>query len=109
LNAYSAGLLDGEGCIRWNSSPTVEITNKHHAVLVQMRRKWGGRVRDKGEGVYVWTVYGRKALKYLMAVARYSVIKYPQIATLFKAVSSTGKRRTGHLARLRTLKHVYAD
>lgn len=106
LNAYAAGLLDGEGCLRWNNSPTVEVTNKDFIVLTIMQHKWGGTVREKQEGIYVWTLYGRKALKYLLCVARYSVIKHPQIVVLFKAANSTGNARLRNIKELKRLKHV---
>jgi len=108
LNAYAAGLLDGEGCIRWNKSPSVEVTNKHYGILAQMQDKWGGSVRSKGKDIYVWTLYGRKALAYLSCVGKYSVIKYPQIVVLFFAVESKGKTRDKYVALLKRLKHEYS-
>lgn len=109
MNAYAAGLLDGEGCIRWNRTPAVEVTNKHYGILVQMQDRWGGSVRLKDEDIFVWTLYGRKALAYLSCVARYSVIKYPQIVSLFMASKTTGKQRERHLQNLKRLKHEYTN
>jgi hypothetical protein len=107
LNAYAAGLLDGEGCIRWNHSPSVEVTNKDFIVLMIMQNKWGGTIREKQDNVYVWTLYGQKALDYLLCVARYSVIKHPQIVALFKAANTNGKARIRHIKNLKRLKNVY--
>jgi hypothetical protein len=109
LNAYAAGLLDGEGCIRWNRSPSTEVTNKHYGILMQMQDRWGGSIRLKGEGIFVWTLYGAKALTYLSCVARYSVIKYPQIVALFLASKATGKQRQRHIYTLKRLKHEYTN
>jgi hypothetical protein len=107
LNAYAAGLLDGEGCVRWNRTPAIEVTNKHRGILVQMQDKWGGSVRLKDDAVYVWTLCGAKALAYLACVSRYSVIKHPQIVELFKAARSTGRTRDQHIKNLKRLKNVY--
>ncbi len=109
LNAYAAGLLDGEGCVRWNNSPSIEVSNKHRGALRLLQEKWGGTIRDKGDEVFVWTVYGKKALKYLSNVAKYSVIKYPQIVALFRAVSSKGTVRQQHIDTLKRLKNVYTN
>ena len=109
LNAYAAGLLDGEGCVRWNNSPSIEVSNKHRGALCLLQEKWGGTIRDKGDEVFVWTVYGKKALKYLSNVAKYSVIKYPQIVALFRAVSSKGTVRQQHIDTLKRLKNVYTN
>jgi hypothetical protein len=54
-------------------------------------------------------VYGKKALKYLSNVAKYSVIKYPQIVALFRAVSSKGTGRQQHIDTLKRLKNVYTN
>lgn len=108
LNAYAAGLLDGEGCIRWNRSPSVEVTNKDFVVLMLMQYKWGGTIREKDKDIYVWTLYGQKALNYLLCVARYSVIKYPQIVELFRASRSRGTKRERHIKNLKRLKHEYS-
>jgi hypothetical protein len=108
LNAYAAGLLDGEGCIRWNKSPSVEVTNKDFIVLMIMQHKWGGTIREKQENVYVWTLYGRKALDYLLCVARYSVIKHKQIVALFAAWKSRGNKRDHYIRTLKRLKHEYS-
>lgn len=100
--------MDGEGCVRWNKCAAIEVTNKHYGVLAQMQDRWGGRVRLKGEDVYVWTLYGRKALTYLSCIARYSIIKYPQIVALIGAARSTSALRQRYVRELARLKHVYS-
>jgi len=109
LNAYAAGLLDGEGCIRWNRTPAVEITNKHQGILVQMKDKWGGSIRLKDDGVFVWSLYGKRALSYLSCIARYSVIKHKQIVALFAASKSAGNKRDYYIRTLKRLKHDYSN
>lgn len=86
----------------------MEVTNKHYGILVQMRDRWGGTIRLKEEAVYVWTLYGRKAFSYLSRVGRYSVIKYPQIVALMKAVMEP-ENREKHIKELKRLKHVYTN
>lgn len=110
MNAYSAGLLDGEGCIRWNGTPSIEVTNKHYGVLAQMQDRWGGSVRLKDHEVYVWTLCGARAIAYLSCVGRYSIIKYPQIVTLIAAAKARDIReRIRHIRYLKRLKHVYTN
>ena len=110
LIAYSAGLMDGEGCIRWNKSPSVEVSNKHIGVLYKQQETWGGSVRCKGQNVFVWTLYGQNALKYLRDVMTFSVIKYPQILTLFCVVKATTKtERARHINTLKRMKHEYSN
>ena len=110
LNAYAAGLLDGEGCVRWNQSPTIEITNKHYGVLIRMADKWGGSIRLKSEDVFVWTLYSKKAIKFLNDVTPYTIIKYQQIVALLKAIKCPYKKdRLHHLRNLSRLKHVYTN
>jgi hypothetical protein len=94
--------------VRWCRSPCVEVTNQHYGVLAQMQDRWGGSIRLRKDGTHVWTLYGRKALFYLSCVARYSVIKYPQIVSLFAAVRALDIReRLRHLRHLKRLKHEY--
>ena len=75
-----------------------------------MQERWGGSVRIKEQGVYVWTLYGKKALTYLSCIARYSIIKHSQIRALFAAASSTiESERLRHIKTLKRLKNVYTN
>lgn len=114
INAYSAGFLDGEGCVYFKNSPTVEITNKHKHPLFKLRKKWGGNVRSKsGDGqVYVWSVYGSQALTFLRAVKKYSIIKHNQIETLMKFCKLRNNKncktkKVKLLKKLKDLKNAY--
>lgn len=110
LIAYSAGLLDGEGCIRWNRTPSVEVVNKHCGVLYKQQKIWGGNVRDRKDGTFVWVLYGKNALEYLQDVVNFSTIKYPQILTLFCVVRATTKpERIRHINTLKRMKHEYSN
>ena len=110
LNSYAAGLMDGEGCVRWNRTPSIEITNKHYGVLVRMAKKWDGSIRLKDEDVFVWTVCGKKALKFISDVAPYSIIKYQQIVALLNAAKATKWiDRNRHIRNLKRLKHGYSE
>jgi hypothetical protein len=109
LRAYAAGLLDGEGCIRWNRTPTVEITNKHLGVLLMLSNIWKGKVREKNPGVFVWCAYGDNAVRFLQEVGRYTIIKFPQVFHLLKARYSKSDEQTSHIENVRRLKRVYTD
>lgn len=109
-NSYSAGLLDGEGCVYHKNSPTVEITNKNKKPLLMLRKKWGGsvRVKSKKQAVYAWSVYGKSAIRFLKAVQKYTIIKREQIKTLLrirKTFNKVLKKRL--IKKLKELKNVY--
>jgi len=114
INAYSAGFLDGEGCVFFKNSPTVEITNKHKHPLFKLKKKWGGNVRtqSKERQVYVWSIYGTSALAFLKAVKKYSIVKHSQIETLVKFCKlghskSCKAKKVKLLKKLKDLKNVY--
>lgn len=102
--------MDGEGCVRWNGTPSIEVTNKHQGALELLQGTWGGSIRLKGEGVYVWTTCGSRAIKFIDDVYDYSVIKRHQAAALLCAylVGNT-KARLFYLKELKRLKNVYTD
>lgn len=109
-NPYSAGLLDGEGCVYYKNSPTVEITNKNKKPLKMLKKKWGGtvRVKSKKKVVYAWSIYGRSAIKFLRAVQKYTIIKHEQIKTLLKIRKVSSKVMKKRLIKkLKELKNVY--
>lgn len=102
--------MDGEGCIRWNRTPTVEITNKHIGVLMLLSGRWGGTVREKDKGVFVWSVYGQRAIRFLRCVGKYSVIKFPQIFCLILAHKTKKVAdRDRYIRQIRSLKSVYTN
>lgn len=73
-----------------------------------MAAKWGGTIRPVQDEVFIWTLYGSNALRFLKNVSRYSIIKHPQIVALFAAcAASTSSTRARHLTTLRNLKHVH--
>lgn len=110
LKAYAAGLMDGEGCVRWNRTPSIEVTNKHRGALTLLQDSWGGSIRLKGDDVFVWTVCGRTALKFIDDVYDYSVIKRNQVAALlFASLVGNTPARTFYLKELKRLKNVYTD
>lgn len=110
LTAYAAGLMDGEGCVRWNGTPSIEVTNKHRGALQMLQDRWGGSVRLKGEGVFVWTVCGANALSFIDDTCDYSVIKRKQIiALLFAVIVGNTETRKHYLKDLKRLKNVYTD
>lgn len=75
-----------------------------------MAYKWGGSIRLKSEDVFVWTLYSKKAIKFLNDVTPYTIIKYQQIVALLKAIKCPYKRdRLRHLRNLSRLKHVYTN
>jgi LAGLIDADG endonuclease len=94
--AYSAGLFDGEGCIRigkdkprpWHtSSPRyflqVLITNQNLSVLEELSKNFGGKIYRR-PGCYVLFISARPSAKFLEAIKPYSRIKLPEIEVALK-------------------------
>jgi hypothetical protein len=55
LEAYAAGLLDGEGCfvIRENEYISVSVASQHLGVLKELQQRWRGTIYNHGR-VYKW-------------------------------------------------------
>lgn len=102
--------MDGEGCIRWNNTPTVEITNKHYGVLTMLAGYWGGSVRNKGNDTYVWTLHSKRAVKFLKDVGKFTVVKLPQVFTLLLAAHERDRiKRDKYINHIKRLKRVYTN
>lgn len=97
INAYFAGLLDGEGYVgirtvqrknpSWNYSTyalQVTISNTVREPLDEAKRIWGGSINSHQAEkrivpCFVWAVTSKQASRFLEDVVGYSKIKRPQI------------------------------
>jgi hypothetical protein len=82
--AYTAGLLDGEGCIQLKPYAKrnahgleVEIAQKRPAVLEWVEYRFGGYV-GHWKRVSTWRIYGEKALNFLQQVHPYLIVKHAE-------------------------------
>lgn len=95
---YVAGIIDGEGCINFHfirekslyCRLTVEMTNKK--LIELLHSQFGGifynRIRGtKNKRTYLWRVYGNDAIKILLKVYPYLVVKEPQAKLIMQFYS----------------------
>lgn len=89
IDAYAAGLIDGEGCISIHRQQfTVHIdigmTEPGLDLLNEMAKRYGGNVRpfraatDRWAAAYTWTVTGQRATMMLRAIQPALRVKYEQ-------------------------------
>ena len=93
IDAYAAGLLDGEGCIgiaksRRGTAYSVRVdfgmTQKAAAVLHRMAKEYGGLVRngrlatEQWDAVLTWKLHGQEATAFLREVIDHLVLKRQQ-------------------------------
>ena len=103
--AYTAGILDGEGCIRILKDTyalAVAVGNTDPALLNWLERVWGGKVYGKAykplkwyprsKPFMQWQIYGRKATDMLALCAPYMVIKKDRAEIAMKMVPLFGKK-----------------
>ena len=114
--AWTAGILDGEGCIyvtRFRSGnkdyPTyalqVSVGNTDKAMVVKLATLWGGpswqrktnnsKITKTPKTVWVWTVSGRTAGRILEACMPWLVTKYDQAQVALDFVSTIGHGERG--------------
>jgi hypothetical protein len=91
IDAYAAGLLDGEGCVlltmgKRSAGPRVDfgMTEKARAVLEAMRDEYGGIVAEgraateKWDAVVTWRLHGQEAARFLRRVLPHLMLKREQ-------------------------------
>jgi hypothetical protein len=110
--AYLAGFVDGEGCMRWESTPIIEIRNTYPYTLVEIYKTFGGRIRvrpatrPRERTTWVWSVCGEAARCCLAAVMPFLGEKRRQAEALlqiseFPPRSSQRLRLIDELCRLK--------
>lgn len=91
IDAYAAGLLDGEGCVGMSKGPRsfglridFGMTAKALSVLEQLQREYGGKITshreatERWERVVRWTMVGPVAAEFLRRVSPYLMLKQEQ-------------------------------
>lgn len=112
--AYVAGYIDGEGCIGYRGTATVEVKNTFPDTLVELRRTFGGNIRrrvapnDRARTTFVWTVCGDNARHCIACVKPFLIEKRRQ-AELLLLVSEyppRSEQRNTLLTELSLLKRI---
>lgn len=82
---WIAGFFDGEGFIHLSTRGQIQvgIANSDLKALSFIKKTFGGGITTKKQKVnkklYMWRVYGQKALKFLKSIFPYSIVKKEQI------------------------------
>ena len=104
IEAYAAGLLDGEGCVTVLKHLNSEGRPQYQLMVVfgmndregldAIRLRFGGNVNGPDHrGTYTWSASGVYALEFLKAVAPYALVKRTQVeVALSWAVGHRGVR-----------------
>lgn len=112
--AYTAGIIDGEGCIhisrQWDKrykgcykySLSVSVASTDEWLCKWLHFAWGGSVHyatknnPKWRPSWVWQLSSKQACKFLKTILPYLRIKRPQaeIAIEFQSRQQVGGRRT---------------
>lgn len=111
---YLAGFFDGEGCVRFTTTPVLSITNTDLGILAAIWRRFGGALkRSKSDDrkpewrtQYAWWVCGQRAVDAGNELIPYLREKRMQLLTM-KTIYKTPKRdRDELIAALSRLKRI---
>lgn len=114
-NEYTAGLLDGEGCIQITNNESgrkknprlrlsVSITSTHPGVIQQLKDLFGGSVvptkaKGKRAASWSWSITSRGAKEFLLKVSPHLIIKAPE-AKIALAFQASMIKQGGHIQML---------
>ena len=112
--AYVAGYIDGEGCVRFSSTPIVEVQNTYPDTLVELRRTFGGHIRrrlsrkEHARTTFTWTVHGHNARHCLVSVKPFLIEKRRQaeLVLMVGQFPPRSEQRQSLLDELRQLKRI---
>lgn len=80
---YLAGIIDGEGCIRMNNSPRLQVTSTDPRLMNWLHTRLRGYVWSEDrkppcKPIYVWELSARAALAVIRDVRPFLVMKRDQ-------------------------------
>lgn len=97
IDAYVAGLVDGEGCISiqthrnaYQVRVDIGMTGKAKGLLQQVQREYGGRLAlfreatEKWDVAYTWGLFGRDAEVFLRRIGGLLILKSEQARVALK-------------------------
>ena len=91
IEAYAAGIIDGEGCIncrrndrwgsgRWGYQLSVSVQMMDPSAITFLATNFGGRARGPNAiGAYSWSLSGARAIEFLKKIETYCTVKLPHI------------------------------
>jgi hypothetical protein len=111
---YAAGYLDAEGCLRFNNSTVVSISNTYPLTLFWFQRLFGGTVREKGDAkeghrkCYEWYCTGETARNCIKELLPFLKEKLPQAVIMLQILKypKKSKKRQTLIDELRKLKRI---
>ena len=112
--SWLAGLIDGEGCIRMGSSPSVAIESTCRTVIEESNRIIPGscsslkRRTSLGRPVFRWKLHGDKAIEACVLVAPFLKDKKEQAVLLASIYNypPNSAMRSAIIRRLKNMKKV---
>jgi hypothetical protein len=91
VRAYAAGYVDGEGHIRWNSSPVVELESCNPFPMRFIARHYGGKVLllkrrtpTTNRRVYRLNYVGKRAIAFISSILEFLIEKKNQAENLIR-------------------------
>lgn len=115
---YAAGYLDAEGCLRFQNTTRVSISNTYPLTLFWFQKLFGGTVRERSapkEGhrqAYEWYCSGETARNCIKEVIPFLKEKLPQAVILLQMLKypkKSTKRNTlmAELTKLKRINHTW--
>jgi len=115
---YAAGYLDAEGCLRFNKTTVVSISNTYPLTLFWFQHLFGGAVREKvsvreqHRKCYEWYATGEAARECIREVLPFLKEKLPQAVILLQILkypNKSAKRKTllDELKKLKRINHLW--
>jgi hypothetical protein len=110
-NAYLAGYLDADGCIRfYGGTPRIEIAGVFPWILEEYAMRWGGSVRpmrsSHSRPIWRWSICGDKAERCLLDLMPDLYVKKAQGQLVLQARRiEPGPYRDSVIAQVKALKH----
>lgn len=99
--AYTAGLIDGEGCFFARSSPAIKFSNTDLGLINYLVKTFGGKVNTKqklkNKTFYSWYLYGQLAVDFTEQILPFLIYKKPQaelILNFYKTKIGSGNKLT---------------
>ena len=112
--AWCAGVIDGEGCLSFNTTPSIRVESVSRSIIERLHNHLGGKCSSLGRrtasnrAVFRWSVYGGDATKICAVLFEFLEEKKNQAVILMRiknypAQSETRKVLTDKLKRLKRI------
>lgn len=101
--SWAGGLLDGEGCFRASSTPTISVESTSKNTVERLHELFKGtcsaekRRTASGRQVFRWRIYGKNAVEVCESVLPYLVEKQKQaelITSFYRYPTRSAMRRS---------------